>query len=994
MDKRTIFLSFCMAFMMTGAMSAKDNLFRGAKVSVSTSPQTAALLTDGDHSRKSTWISGMESGSRHVVEVGLDCYCSLDSIVIYTGIPAGQMTAEEKHQAAGYWCMKNFILQYWDDANWTDIAETYTTENRLDRVAFRFKSPVKSYCFRLVSSDGEPIRISEIEGYGSKDLSMRAPELLSEDRPDTREDRPSTISATILPDHAGRTMQYVGYNQGYFVPGSNVSAWWEYSGVNSARIWADLNTYVKASWFEDEPAVGSLDEFEARKAEIRSGSPASVRLDDIRSRADQVINSTNTMSLNYALKVLRDLDVDILVQSGFGDYSLTWQNKWSLWERFYNLAFYLAKEGDVEMFAMKNEPNHRHAGPMPLNSWIELMRVVSDAVHCAVEDVDRIYGKTLQARFVGPVTAGTNTNWWAAAAASDRVDYRGRKTDKPLIDIFSTHSYNLPAKGYEGRVSMIDSILRANDPEGMSKPIVFTEIGRWMNAYLIDKEETMDSPSLFTEWAGIYTRNMLEGGYGMWAFKFGNTASSTYPRGIKSGHHYMWKGNRFSEDAWPDLALGAKVSVSGMPETAGCINDGDKSDSSAWICEDEGPKWVSLELAEETPLGGIGIYSGSAGGEFTAPDRVRSLKVEYLSPDGWKAVKGASDTKSRYAQVYYTFAEPVRTSAVRVTFGDTGKVKIREVLLFGEGTLSEAGKSFDVSGAQRTAEVVRLFAKGFRGSRPLLECRLSSESPDFDFCAAEDTVSGNVYVWVVNRRNAPVDLEVDMTGIGIRPATDVIYEKVDGSNYGEATLLTTSGDGKLHLTSGPQSVGLLTVDRDMTEPVVIKAGNAVCVTAGSHSSDKGSSRDLRVSMDYGDRDANSVTYISFDKSKVSGNGRIVLGVHGAADGAGPYRYHVYCFDGTVGRKVTWDDAPYLYPDEPRAESVGKDCFIAGEIAMDSTPGYHWLDVTDVVRKHCADNVSFMLVRELREPGDTYDKGRTVKISPVRSDNPPTLTIWR
>ena len=299
-----------MAFMMTGAMSAKDNLFRGAKVSVSTSPQTAALLTDGDHSRKSTWISGMESGSRHVVEVGLDCYCSLDSIVIYTGIPAGQMTAEEKHQAAGYWCMKNFILQYWDDANWTDIAETYTTENRLDRVAFRFKSPVKSYCFRLVSSDGEPIRISEIEGYGSKDLSMRAPELLSEDRPDTREDRPSTISATILPDHAGRTMQYVGYNQGYFVPGSNVSAWWEYSGVNSARIWADLNTYVKASWFEDEPAVGSLDEFEARKAEIRSGSPASVRLDDIRSRADQVINSTNinlftiTPGINYYVPIV------------------------------------------------------------------------------------------------------------------------------------------------------------------------------------------------------------------------------------------------------------------------------------------------------------------------------------------------------------------------------------------------------------------------------------------------------------------------------------------------------------------------------------------------------------------------------------------------------------------------------------------------------------------------------------------------------------------
>ena len=81
-------------------------------------------------------------------------------------------------------------------------------------------------------------------------------------------------------------------------------------------------------------------------------------------------------------------------------------------------------------------------------------------------------------------------------------------TTRENVQLFSTHSYNIPAVGYKGKVESIDKILKANHPEGKTKPVIFTEIGRWMNAYLIDKYETMDSPSLFVEWAGTYTQNM------------------------------------------------------------------------------------------------------------------------------------------------------------------------------------------------------------------------------------------------------------------------------------------------------------------------------------------------------------------------------------------------------------------------------------------------------------------------------------------------------
>lgn len=455
----------------------------------------------------------------------------------------------------------------------------------------------------------------------------------------------------------------------------------------------------------------------------------------------------------------------------------------------------------------------------------------------------------------------------------------------------------------------------------------------------------------------------------------------------------MWKGNRFAEDSFENFALKAKIEVSGVPEMSGNINDGDKSDTSSWICASESPKHVILRLDKDTALGGIGIYSGSEGGEFTAPDRVRSLKVEYLSENGWTAMEKASDNNSKYAQVYYTFEEPIRTNAVRVVFDDPGEVKIREILLFGENTLSSAEKCHDVAGAQRTAEVVRLFAKGFKGGRPLLKTSLSEDNPVIDFCVSKDGKTGNVHVWLVNRGKSPVEMNIDFSKLGILDGTDVIYEKVDGGSYGEASLLKVSDDGILDMEVPEQSVGLLTMNPGQASSESIPAANAVCVRGGDFASKKQPTDRLLIGMDHGDLSSNYVTYITFDAAGTCGADRIALGVHGHAEGNGPYRYHVYCFDGETFRKMTWDDAPYLHDTESRAESVGADCFIAGEMAMGQQPGYHYLDVTDVVKNHVDGKVTFILVRELREPGDTYDKGRTVEISSPKSDNPPVLIVW-
>ena len=995
---------FVISILLSVSVTAQTNVFLKAEVKASSghpkySPQNAV---DGEISRRSTWMSERGSRPPHTLDVILSRYYDIDSVVIYTGIPDKEKNDNERIQSPGFWSVKNFILQYWDDANWTDISETLTTENRQERISFRFSTPITSFRFRLRSTDGEAIRIVELEGYGRINRSLPAPTKTQQECTSSAFDhRPSNIMVRIGKETTGRTMKYVGYNQGYFVPGSNVAAWLEYSGVNAVRLWADLRTYVHPEWVDNKSIVKDPDEFDRLKRIFRD-NPLNgnlVRWDSIDATASRLIPSTNTMVLKYALQELNKQEIDIVLQSGYRVKAADWSEKWLQWQRYYALAFYLAREGNVHMFAMQNEPNHRHAGPVPLDVWIDMMRIASDAIRCAIADVNRIYEKHLTPRFVGPVTAGTNTNWWAKIAASERIDYRGNKCDYDLIDIFSTHSYNLPAAGYEGKVQSIDKILRDNHPLHDTKPIVFTEIGRWMNAYLIDKEETMDSPSLFTEWAGIYTRNMQGGGYGMWAFKFANTASSTYPRGIKSGHHYIWKGKRFAEDSYENLALGKPARASGTDTgySTTRLTDGSKADDSAWASSSEEEKWVEIDLGRLTPLGGIAIYTGSAGGVFTAPDRIRSLKIQISDRNGWKDIPGTEETACRYAQLYYTFPEGTAGSRIRIIIRDKGKSVIREIKLFPPHTLSDAPESYDISGVQRTAQVVRLFAKGFKNQRPLLHCDISVQDPDLDICSSADSLSGNIYIWLVQRNPVNYNLVLNLKDLGIGAGTPVVYEQVSADRYGEAEILKTTEGGLLTLTLPAQSVGLLTLPMKATSPTTLFADKCISVRGGKLATIPQRSDLLGISLDSRSEENSRVTYLNFPcTEKLKTANRIVLGLHGyCPKGTKPFRFHIYCMqDGQWEEKsLSWANAPGLDPHQARATEVGSKLFVAGEMTMTSYPSYHYLDVTDVIKKHADKGATFMLIREVREPGDDYDKGRIATISPRDTDTPPLLELW-
>ncbi len=821
-------------------------------------------------------MSGKNARPPHTLDIHLDRYYDIDRIVIYTGIPDAQQREDEKGKAAGFWCVKNFKIQYWDDANWTDLPDTERTENRLDRIDFTFRPELTTFQVRLVSTDGEPIRINEFEVYGREKANMPIPVTTGEVPEKIHESLEKEMRVTVTKEVIGKSMKYVAYNQGYYLPGSNVSGWLEYSNVNSLRVWTSLNDYVPASVVTNDTQPSTLEEFEVYKGELRNSPEHNrfIRWEPILENCRKTQYSTNSMVFEYALQELKRLGIDVVLQINSTDFDGTWSNKWKQWQRFYALAFYAAHTGDVSMYAMHNEPNHRHSGPMKITQYTEAMKIVSDAVYCAVQDVNKLYGKSLESRFVSPVTAGSNTNWWVEVVKELRLDYRGLPLERDLMDIFSTHSYNLPAAGYASKVSDIRKIITDNHPLKQPLPIVYTETGRWMNAYLIDKEETMDSPSLFTEWAGEYTHNTLNQGYGMWAFKFANTTSTTYPRGIKSGHHFTWQGKRIVEDAYNNVAAGRKVTdlTTSRPVAVKVITDGDKTDASMWISPDtEEEKCLEIDLGKSCSLGGAVVYTGSAYGVYTAPDRVKNFRLQYWDGVRWMDIKETAQNETRYAQSFFLFDTPVTTSKVRFIATDKGSINVREIKLFDAESVRHIPSSYDLSGIQRTGQVVRLFAKGFKEERPLLSTEKSVTDSEVDAITSFDPQQMRYYVWLVQRKPSANDLTLDLRSLGLPGGTRVIAEEVSANAYGEVVWVKEiSKEGELSFELPAQSVVLLTIPICSNPAETLIATADATVKAGvNREKNFGKARTMHVEMNASRPNNNQVSYLKFDLSAVN-----------------------------------------------------------------------------------------------------------------------------
>src|SRR5690606_19607815 len=154
-----------------------------------------------------------------------------------------------------------------------------------------------------------------------------------------------------------------------------------------------------------------------------------------------------------------------------------------------------------------------------------------------------------------------------------------------------------------------------------------------------------------------YTNNTLNSAYGMWAFKFSNTTSGTYKRGIKSGHHFTWQGQRIVEDAYVNLLANKPVKTYNRTNGS-VIIDGIKSNTSAWVSDStDDEKSTEIDLQQTQKIGSAVIYSGSDGGVYTSPDRIRNFSLQYWHNQSWKDIPQTVEKENRYAQAFYVFKD-------------------------------------------------------------------------------------------------------------------------------------------------------------------------------------------------------------------------------------------------------------------------------------------------------------------------------------------------
>src|SRR5207247_9085229 len=124
---------------------------------------------------------------------------------------------------------------------------------------------------------------------------------------------------------------------------------------------------------------------------------------------------------------LQQLGPDVVLQSTRSEaYDYTagngWGGKWEQWQYYYAVAYYAAKNFDLQRMQMYNEPD---IGGITTTEWLDRLHVMSDAVQSAIADVDRIYNKQLVGDVYAPVAASTTghfSSWGVPALQHHRTD--------------------------------------------------------------------------------------------------------------------------------------------------------------------------------------------------------------------------------------------------------------------------------------------------------------------------------------------------------------------------------------------------------------------------------------------------------------------------------------------------------------------------------------------------------------------------------------------
>jgi len=366
-------------------------------------------------------------------------------------------------------------------------------------------------------------------------------------------------SLTVATNVLGPTPEILAYNSGHFFPASNTRDWWRYAGVNGARVFISPS---EVEFSDDLAPVGdgvtSQAGFLARKAALRADplNTSYINWPYFLNRYESNdLYPNNHIRINYALGAMHQLGIRICAQITASESRLPitgptdWGGKWELWQHYYAQAFYLGREFDVERYQMFNEPNHPNANGLTQENFLMRLQLASDAIQSALQDVNALYGKSLAANVLAPVTSGSAassyTGGWGALVVTNRhVDFLGQ-TDPAfwLVHTYDYHQYNSSPSGFGGDLATLNGLLTSAMAPEPRFPTAISEFNVHTGATFDGLTETLDSPVKYSRFGAILVQLMANRCNELYAFKFSQTEyTGNYPV-AKNAMHYVDNSN-------------------------------------------------------------------------------------------------------------------------------------------------------------------------------------------------------------------------------------------------------------------------------------------------------------------------------------------------------------------------------------------------------------------------------------------------------------------
>ena len=662
---------------------------------------------------------------------------------------------------------------------------------------------------------------------------------------------------------AGVTPRVIGLNSGNYLPGSNTTTWWKWTGVNGARIFTSA---PRIEPVDDAPPFGDgvIDSgsFLTRRLLLRL-DPTNSMFNNFSAFEDQYANNDSDF-INYlfAYDELSSNGIQPLAlinrtnsQYPFDDEfsSQGWRDRWEHWQHYYAQAFYLGSNFGVERYSVYNEPD-ASSQDVTQADYLLRLQLASDAIQGALEDVNQMFGMQLEPQISAPITAGASIEYMARLTNIDTRDdemgwgelvinnlhmnFLGEFDPAfQLVHTYAYQEYNHDGPRYSMELAALKQFVTEDAP---NEQIGFglTEFNVHSNGVFEDLPETLETPSKYSRLGAIFT-SLTNG---------------------QANELFLFKMSSNAEDSF-------------LQKNA--------------------------------------VFHNS---RFDAP--------------------------------------------------------------------------YNTGGASAAAGVLKLFTTGFVDEQ-ILFAEPNQNVNDLYMAASYNPEEDCYYLLSASESTQTRNLQINLSAWGIESGVIAHVEEVAQGHLAEITArIAVPANQTIAVTQAPESVLLISVPATQPDNQLFLSptDDAMVKAANNGNSNFGTSDNLTVKNVADGPNGRNVSFVKFDTSMIGSSTieRATLQLRGENLGTDEFAIaHVYVIenDEWTESTITFNNAPNLADTVGEAnlithnfvEGIGDTAEFAGHLTVDEEFRLISLDVTDYLRAHPDDEISFLLIREVRIDGENVDE---------------------